>query len=126
MKNGEIYYIDFSGFRGSEINSIHLGIVFSLPKVQNMLFCIPLTSPREKHFKSNIAFINRNHNELKYQNLIYIDQTDSIALLDQIRMISIKRVLQSYKINTKRVLLNELNINLLQIKVTKYLKNIIK
>ena len=70
MKNGQIYHISFSGYKGSEINNIHLGIIFLIPNVKNMLFCIPLTSPKEKHFKSREAFKDRNHNELKYQNLI--------------------------------------------------------
>ena len=30
MKNGEIFYIDFKGNRGSEINNIHLGIIFTI------------------------------------------------------------------------------------------------
>ena len=54
MLNGQIYNIDFSGNKGSEINSIHLGIIFTIPKVNNMVFCIPLTSPKEKHFKTSI------------------------------------------------------------------------
>ena len=119
MKNGEIYYIDFSGNKGSEINNIHLGIIFTMPKIKNMVFCIPLTSPKEKHFKNLNAFKNRNHNELKYQNLIYINQTDSIALLDQMRTISILRLKQSYN-----VVLNNKNINLVITKVNKYIKNI--
>ena len=48
MKNGEIFYINFNGNKGSEIDSTHLGIVFNIPKVRNMLFCIPLTSPKLK------------------------------------------------------------------------------
>ena len=98
MKNGEIYYINFKGNKGSEINNIHLGIIFTIPKVKNMVFFIPLTSPKQKHFKNIEAFNNRNHNELKYQNLIYIDKTDSIALLDQIRTISINRLIKSYNV----------------------------
>ena len=121
MKNGEIYYINFNGNKGSEINNIHLGIIFTIPKIKNMLFCIPLTSPKEKHFKSLKAFENRNHNELKYQNLIYIDETDSIALLDQMRTISTFRLKQSYN-----VVLNIKNINLIFNKINKYIKNIIK
>lgn len=119
MKNGEIYYIDFSGNKGSEINNIHLGIIFTMPKIKNMVFCIPLTSPKEKHFKNLNTFKNRNHNELKYQNLIYINQTDSIALLDQMRTVSILRLKQSYN-----VVLNNKNINLVITKVNKYIKNI--
>ncbi len=121
MKNGEIYYINFSGHKGSEINKIHLGIIFTIPKVNNMLFCIPLTSPKEKHFKNLQAFNNRNHNELKYQNLIYIDKTDSIALLDQMRTISTQRLIKSYN-----VILDIKNIDLIITKVNKYIKNIMK
>ena len=119
MKNGEIYYIDFKGNRGSEINNIHLGIIFTIPKVKNMVFCIPLTSPKEKHFKNIEAFKNRNHNELKYQNLIYIDKTDSIALLDQIRTISIQRLIKSYNVT-----LDVSHINLIITKVNKFIKNV--
>ena len=121
----EIYHINFSGYKGSEINNIHLGIIFNLPNVKNMLFCIPLTSPKEKHFKTIEAFSNRNHNELRYQNLIYINQTDSIALLDQIRTISIKRLLHEYKDEKNNsIILNNSNILLINIKVLKYLKHI--
>ena len=74
MKNGQIYHINFSGNKGSEINNIHLGIIFTMPKIKNMVFCIPLTSPKEKHFKTKKSFIKRNHNDLKYQTLLYIDQ----------------------------------------------------
>ena len=119
MKNGEIYYINFKGNRGSEINNIHLGIIFTIPKVKNMVFCIPLTSPKEKHFKNIEAFKNRNHNELKYQNLIYIDKTDSIALLDQIRTISMQRLIKSYNVT-----LDVSHINLIITKVNKFIKNV--
>ena len=122
MVNGEIYNIDFSGNKGSEINNIHLGIIFTMPGVKNMIFCIPLTSPKEKHFKTLNDFNSRNYLELRYQNLVYIDQTDSIALLDQMRSISVKRLLNKYH-NT---VLNDKNIQLLTIKATRYLKNILK
>ena len=106
--NGRIYYINFSGNKGSEINKTHLGIIFSIPKVKNMVFCIPLTSPKIKRFKT--------------QNLVYIDQTDSIALLDQMRSISIHRLLKPYN----DITLNEKNINILTTKTIKYLKHILK
>ena len=113
MLDKRIYYINFSGNIGSEINSIHLGIVFSLPNVKNMLFCIPLTSPKLKHFKNKESFEKRNHLFLKYQNLVYIPKTDSIALLDQIRTISIKRVIKPFNIlldeNEINILINKLN-----------------
>lgn len=50
MKSGQIYYINFQGNKGSEINKIHLGIIYCIPKVSNLVFCIPLTSPKEKTF----------------------------------------------------------------------------
>lgn len=122
MKNGQIYYINFSGNKGSEINNIHLGIIFTIPKVTNMVFCIPLTSPKSKHFKNEEAFKNRNHLYLKYQNLVYINQTDSIALLDQLRSISVQRLLKTFN----NIILNDENINLLIIKVSKYLKHVLQ
>lgn len=122
MKNGQIYNINFNGNIGSEINSIHLGIIYKIPKVKNMIFCIPLTSPKPKHFKSTKDYNLRNHHELKHQNLVYIDQTASIALLDQMRSISINRILKSYK----NIKLDEKNNQLLIIKTIKYLKNILK
>lgn len=122
MINGQIYNIDFSGNIGSEINSIHLGIIFTIPKISNMVFCIPLTSPKEKHFKSLEDFNNRNHLKLRCQNFVYINQTDSIALLDQMRSISTNRLLKPYK----NIILNEKNIQLLITKATKYIKNILR
>ena len=122
MLNGQIYNIDFSGNKGSEINSVHLGVIFTIPKVSNMFFCIPLTSPKEKHFKTVNDFNSRNYLELRYQNLVYINQTDSIALLDQMRSISTKRLLSTYH----DIVLNDENIQLLTLKATKYLRNVLK
>lgn len=122
MKNGQIYNINFNGNIGSEINSTHLGIIYKIPKVRNMVFCIPLTSPKLKHFKSLDDYNKRNHSELKHQNLVYIDQADSIALLDQMRSISVNRLIKSYK----NIILNEKNNQILIVKATKYLKNILK
>lgn len=122
MLNGQIYNIDFSGNKGSEINSVHLGVIFTIPKVSNMVFCIPLTSPKAKHFKTVNDFNSRNYLELRYQNLVYINQTDSIALLDQMRSISIKRLLNTYH----NIILNDENIQLLTLKATKYLRNVLK
>jgi len=93
-----------------------------MPKVNNMFFCIPLTSPKEKHFKTLESFTNRNHLDLKYQNLVYIDQTDSVALLDQMRSISTQRLITPYN----NIVLNDKNVNLLITKVSKYLKHILK
>lgn len=87
-----------------------------------MVFCIPLTSPKAKHFKDLQSFNNRNHLNLKYQNLIYIKRTDSIALLDQMRSISTYRLLKPYN----SICLDSLTLNLITTKALKYLKNIIK
>lgn len=127
MKDRQIYYINFEGYKGSEINNIHLGIIFTMPNVKNMVFCIPLTSPKQKHFKSAEAFNNRNHLQLKHQTLVYIDQTDSIALLDQMRTISTQRLLSRYKncIN-EDITLDDKNNKLLTIKIIKYLKHILE
>ena len=83
-----------------------------------MVFCIPLNSTKEKHFKTVNDFNSRNYLELRYQNLVYIDQTDSIALLDQMRSISIKRLLSTYY----DIVLNDKNIQLLSLKAIKYFK----
>lgn len=121
MNNATIYYVDFNGNKGSEINNIHLGIIFKLPKINNMVFCVPLTSPKEKHFKTYNGFINRNHLDLKYQNLVYIEESDSIALLDQMRTISVKRL-----VNVNKNELNNDTKKLLGVKITKYMKHILK
>lgn len=123
MTNGQIFYIDFNGNKGSEVNKLHPGIIFTIPKSNNMVFCIPLTSPKEKHFKDEESFKTRNYLKLKHQSLVYIDQTDSLATLDQMRMISVKRILNPIKDN---VILNEKNIKLLIVKITKYLENVLK
>lgn len=127
MKDRQIYHINFGGYKGSEINNVHLGIVFTMPNVNNMVFCIPLTSPKQKHFKSIDAFNDRNHLFLKHQTLVYIDQTDSIALLDQMRTISVQRLLNQYKnCNDEEIILDDKNTKLLTVKALKYLKHILE
>lgn len=126
MNKGKIYHINFDGYKGSEINNIHLGIVFNIPKINNMVFCISLTSPKLKHFKTENDFNNRNYLNLKRYSLIYINQTDSIALLDQMGTISNKRLLNTYKDNEGYdVVLNNNNLNLINVKTIKYLENIL-
>ena len=46
MINGQLFHVNFGDTEGSEINNIHLGIIFKLPKISNMVLCIPLTSPK--------------------------------------------------------------------------------
>ena len=52
LEDGEIYYIDFKGNVGHEINKIHLGVIYKLPSIKDIVLCIPLTSPKIKHFKT--------------------------------------------------------------------------
>ena len=54
-----------------------------------MVLCIPLTSPKEKHFQSYDSFIQKNYLKLSHSNYLYIQQTDSI---NQIKFISINRI----------------------------------
>lgn len=121
MKNGDIYYINFKGNIGFEINSKHLGIIFKIPNVENLYYCIPLTSPKEKHFKTKDDFENRNYLNMSFQNYEYIKDTDSVALLDQMKSISKYRLINKY--NKK---LSEKTIKVIIIKAQKYLKNILK
>jgi len=38
MINGQLFYIDFSGNIGSEVNKFHPEIVFTIPKTNNKHF----------------------------------------------------------------------------------------
>ena len=125
MTKGQLYYIDFSGYKGSEINNTHLGIIYPIPNIKNMVFCIPLTSPKEKHFKTQKDFQTRNYHNLKYHNLIYIDQNDSIALLEQMRAISINRLISTYRKLGNNLILNNKNLELLNNKAIEYFKRIL-
>lgn len=86
--DGTLCHINFKGNVGSEINSVHLGVLYNIPGVDNLAFCIPLTSPKMKHFKSEKAFNERNYRDTKHFSWQYLKQTDSIALLEQIKTIS--------------------------------------
>ena len=90
--DGTLCHIDFVGNVGSEINSVHLGVLYNIPGVENLVLCIPLTSTKIKHFKSEKAFNERNYNETKHFSWQYLKQTDSIALLEQIKTISKNRI----------------------------------
>ena len=126
LEDGKIYYIDFKGNIGREINNIHLGIIFKLPIMNDMFFCVPLTSPKLKHFKTTEDFKERNYRNVKHFNWQYLKQTDSIAMLDQIKTISIKRLYKPYiDQNGKSIKLNEHTLSLLKSKVIKYLNLIL-
>lgn len=83
IEDGQIYYINFKGNHGREINNIHLGVIYKLPSIKDVVLCIPLTSPKIKHFKTEEDFNNRNYKNVKHFSWQYLKQTDSIALLDQ-------------------------------------------
>ena len=110
------------------MKSKHLGILFVIPSTNNMLFCLPLTSPKEKHFKTLDDFNNRNANALKYPHLYYIKETDSMVLMDQFRTISINRIESQYKnpVTKQKVVLSDIERNKIIKAFNKLLKNILK
>ncbi len=127
IENGQIYYINFKGYVGREINNIHLGVIFKLPTIPDMFFCIPLTSPKLKHFKTEQDFNNRNYKNVKHFNWQYLKQTDSIAMLDQMKTISITRLLNPYENQDKRIFkLDDYTLSLLEDKIIKYINLILK
>lgn len=126
-KNGSFCYINFNNSIGGEINRIHLAVVFNIPGVDNVVFVIPLTSPKEKHFKTKQAFLERNYLETKYFRLHYIIQTDSIALLEQMKSISKLRIIESYKdLENNPIILSDKELEVLKIKIKKYINYILK
>lgn len=103
--SGEIFNVSFGNNTvGSELNQVHFAVLFSMPTKNKFVLCVPLTSPKVKYFNKAEHFDNRNHRELK-KNLYYIPSTDSIALVDQIKSISIDRIRNSMKRDGKEVTL---------------------
>lgn len=125
--DGSMYCTFFGKTIGSEINEEHFSIVFNIKNNANMVFCIPLTSPKEKHFKTIEDFNSRNYLELKYPHTYYISQTDSIALIDQMRVISVKRLRQIYKdpITNKMIYLRPEELDIIKIKIEKFIKSVL-
>ena len=122
LEDGQIYYINFKGSVGNEINNIHLGVIFTLPILNDIVFCVPLTSPKLKHFKTEKDYNNRNYRNVKHFNWQYLKQTDSIALLDQIKTISSKRLLSPYENQDKKTIkLDDYTLKLLKDKIIKYM-----
>lgn len=106
--DGTLCHIDFRGNVGSEINNIHLGVLYNIPGIDNLAFCVPLTSPKLKHFNSEDAFNNRNYLGTKHFSWQYLKQTDSIALLEQIKTLSKDRIKNYYENEDgKIIILNE-------------------
>ena len=120
--NGSVYHINFGWTFHPELKSKHLGILYNIKSCDNMMFCIPMTSPKEKHFKSTAGFKSRDFNDLKYSHLYYIKETDSIVLIDQIRTISKARIESQYKNdNGKKIVLS----NNEKIKLEKAIRKIV-
>lgn len=123
--DGTLCHIDFKGNVGSEINSIHLGVLYNIPGVDNLAFCIPLTSPKLKHFKTEEAYNTRNYMETKHFSWQYLKQTDSIALLEQIKTISKDRIKNYYENQDgKIIILDAETQELLKQKLISYLEKI--
>ena len=126
IEDGQIYYINFKGNRGREINNIHLGVIYKLPSIKDVLLCIPLTSPKIKHFKTEEDFNNRNYKNVKHFSWQYLKQTDSIALLDQLKTISIERLLNPFEDQDKKAIkLNENTQQILKEKIKQYINLIL-
>lgn len=124
--DGSLCHIDFQGNIGSEINSIHLGVLYNIPGNDKLTFCIPLTSPKLKHFKSEKAYIERNYRETKHFGWQYLKQTDSIALLEQMKIISKNRIKNYYENQDgKIVVLDEETQKLLKKKIISYINIIL-
>lgn len=126
--NGCIYHVNFGRTFHPELKSKHLGVIFEIPSTNNMVFCLPLTSPKEKHFKTFDDFNNRNFTALKYPHLYYIKETDSMILMEQFRTISKNRLESQYKnpISKQKVVLSENERNKIIKAFNKNLKNILK
>ena len=123
--DGTLCHIDFSGNVGSEINKVHLGVLYNLPGVNNLAMCIPLTSPKIKHFKTEKDYNERNYLETKHFSWQYLKQTDSIALLEQIKSISKNRIKNYYEDQDgKIVVLDDYTKQLLKDKVISYFNKI--
>lgn len=127
-KNGSVYHINYGRTFHPELKDKHLGIIFSIKSCENMVFCLPLTSPKEKHFKTIDDYKLRNHHNLKHPHLYYIKETDSIILMEQFRTISKNRIESQYK-NPKtneKVIISKLELEKIKIAFNKFYKNIIK
>lgn len=126
IENGVLHYVNFGNVLDGEINDIHLAVLFKIKGLNNVVFAVPLTSPKLKHFKNEVAFNTRNYLETKYMRLHYIRQTDSIALFDQLKTISKRRVCKAYKNSVgDNIKLNYHEISVLKTKIIKYLKYIL-
>ena len=125
IKDGSIFHVYFGQTFSGEINNVHLSIIFSLQGINNAVFVIPLTSPKRKHFKTMQSFECRNPKDVKYTRLYYIMQTDSIALFDQIKILSINRLKHPYRINKEAVIISNDELTKIKVRLIKYIKSIL-
>lgn len=128
VSNGSVYHINFGKTFHPELKSKHLGILFNIDTCNNMFLCLPMTSPKEKHFNSKEDYEKRNYRNLKYAHLYYLKETDSIVLLEQVRSISKNRVESQYKnpINNQKVIISKLEQDKLRKLLLKIINNAIK
>lgn len=126
IENGSVYHINYGKTFHPELKSKHLGILYNIDTCDNMVLCLPMTSPKEKHFETLEDFKNRNYLKLKYPHLYYIKETDSIILLEQFRTISKSRIESQYKnVKTgKKIVLSELEQEKIKKAFIKQIKNI--
>lgn len=126
FQNGSVYHINFGRTFHPELKSKHLGVLFNIKSSNNMVLCLPLTSPKEKHFNTSEGFINRDIHDLKYSHLYYIKETDSMILLEQFRTISKARIESQYKdpISKQKVILSNLEQSKLKQAFKKFISNI--
>ncbi|MDE5587484.1 MAG: type II toxin-antitoxin system PemK/MazF family toxin, partial [Bacilli bacterium] len=108
--DGSVYHINFGRTFHPELKAKHLGILFNIKSSNNMVLCLPMTSPKEKHFNTIEGFNNRNIHDLKYPHLYYVKETDSMVLFEQFRTISKARIESQYKDSRlkKKVILSNL------------------
>lgn len=125
--DGSMYITHFGNTVGSEINNEHYSIVFNIKNNDEMVFCIPLTSPKPKHFKTPEDFERKNYLALKYPHTYYIHQTNSIALIDQMKVISSKRLGKIYteEVTNKQVYLRPEELDIIKVKIEKFIKSIL-
>lgn len=124
--DGTLCHINFAGNVGSEINSIHLGVLYNLPGIDNLALCIPLTSPKPKHFKTEKDYNERNYLQTVHFSWQYLKQTDSIALLEQTKSISKNRIKNYYENQDgKIIVLDNYTQNLLKEKLISYFNKVL-
>ena len=124
--DGTLCHIDFSGNVGSEINSVHLGVLYNLPGIANLALCIPLTSPKVKHFKTEKDYNERNYLQTKHFSWQYLKQTDSIALLEQTKSISKNRIKNYYENQDGKIVVSDTHTqNLLKEKLLSYFNKVL-